>query len=220
MCSYPLARKILYVSIKLCSPILKRREWKEWELSNLGYSKEWVRLHSRVGVNVYLLKDLMFSSTPHVFFFLKKKRKETVMNFLRSSAVQFHWDQWCLSAWTLQNLLYLISTVSEVKLFYNFLLLFLIQAWRQMIDRIAIRLKHCKSHQDSLWAKINAVPFRRFRVRMLFILLSNQLLIFLNHVIAESSGAFFKITKLCNSECCLHSGLPGGTVWFVLPSLH
>lgn len=177
-----------------------------------------MRLHSPVGANVYLLKDLMFSSTPHLFFFFFKKKM--VMNFLRSSAVQFHWGQWGLSTWTLQNLLYLVSTVSEVKLFYNSLLLFLVQAWRQMLDRIAIRPKHCKSHQDSLWAKNYTVPFRRFRVGMLFVLLSNQLLISLNHVIAESSGAFFKITKLCNSECCLHSGLPGGTMWFVLPSLH
>lgn len=53
-----------------------------------------------------------------------------------------------------------------------------------------------------------------------FAFLGNELLISVTHVIAESSGTFFKITEFCNSECCLHSGLPGGTVWFVLPSLH
>lgn len=53
-----------------------------------------------------------------------------------------------------------------------------------------------------------------------FAFLGNELLISLTHVIAESSGTLFKITKFCNSECGLHSGLPGGTMWFVLPSLH
>lgn len=53
-----------------------------------------------------------------------------------------------------------------------------------------------------------------------FAFLGHKLLISVTHVIAESSGTFFKITEFCNSECCLHSGLPGGTVWFVLQGLH
>lgn len=155
MCSFPLARKALYVSIKLCSPILFG-EW--WELWNLGYSKVEVELHSCVGVNVYLLKDLMFSFFFPSSFFFKKKSNELPQTFFSTiplKSVRFSCINYTAS---------LINTVSQVKLFSN--ILFLTSDRSIKAYDTAVWPKQCESQADSLWAKNNAVPFRHFRVGM------------------------------------------------------
>lgn len=58
-------------------------------------------------------------------------------------------------------------------------------------------------------------------------LLEGAVLFLLDHLvligpdlIAEFVGTIFKTAQLCNSECCLHFGLPGGGVWLMLPGFH
>lgn len=85
----------------------------------------------------------------------------------------------------------------------------------QLFDQNSVNPRHIASELKIVWFHSGLSE-----LECCFAFLGNELLISVTHVIAESSGTFFKIIKFCNSECCLHSGLPGGAMWFVLPSLH